>query len=181
MLNVDLRKQFIEFFHFRTQIRVHFIRFWALSSIDLWQQFQELLHSRFPGIVLCFFPLSCNCHYMSRGPMSICQTITRDSAKSGAARGRLTRLLEHDFEVAKHHHHRTVSWRRNFTQYGFATTVYRISSFLMPARGIRGSAVSNFNDVDEDHQRWWVSNRSDRSFGRVTFYCVLQQKLVWTC
>ena len=85
--------------------------------------------------------------------MSICQTVTRDSAKSEAARGRLTRPLEHDFEAPKHHHHRTVKRRRNFTQYGFVTTVYRISSFLMSARGIRGSAVSNFNDVDEDHQR----------------------------
>jgi len=29
--------------------------------------------------------------------MSICETVTRDSAKSEAARGRLTRPLEHDF------------------------------------------------------------------------------------
>ena len=44
----------MEFFHLRIQIRVHFSRFWALSSIDLWQPFQEFLHFRFPGVVLLF-------------------------------------------------------------------------------------------------------------------------------
>ena len=155
-------------------------RFWALSSIGLWQQSLAFLHFVVSGVVLLFDYLSFHCYYMSRGPMSICQIITRDSARSEAARGRLTRPIEHDILVSKHHHHRTWSWRRNCTQYGFVTTVHRIWSFLMSARGVRGSAVSNFNDVDEDHQILWISNRSDRSIGRVTFYCVLQQKLVWT-
>ena len=52
MQDVNLRQPFMEFSNFRTQIRAHFIRFWALSSIDLWQQSKELLHFRFSWAVL---------------------------------------------------------------------------------------------------------------------------------
>ena len=45
---------------------------------------------------------------------------------------------------------------------------------------IRCSAAgSNGSDADDDQARWWVSSRSDRGPGRVTFHCVLQQKLIW--
>ena len=46
---------------------------------------------------------------------------------------------------------------------------------------IRCSAAGSIcSDADEDHARWWVSSRSDRSLWRATFHCVLQQKLIWT-
>ena len=95
--------------------------------------------SFFSGVVLFIFSLSFHCHYMSRGPMSICQTVTRDSAKSEAARGRLTRPLEHDFEISKHHHHRTLSWRRHFTQYGCGNN---LQDFFIPDVGTGGPRVS---------------------------------------
>ena len=78
------------------------------------------------------------------------------------------------FFIFKHHQHRVAIGSLDLSQYQFVTTVHWISSFLIFAGGICGAADSIFIDADDDHARWWVALRSDRSLGRATFHCVLQ-------
>ena len=73
-----------------------------------------------------FLPLSFHSHYMSSGPMAICQIIIALSAKFEAARGVFSGLLEHGF-LSKHQQHQVSIGCLDPSQYELVTTVDGIS------------------------------------------------------
>jgi len=109
--------------------------------------------------------------------MSMCQTITALSAKIEAARGVVSGLFEHAFFYIQTWSASRLNWKAGFS----SVSIFSNSLISFFTSDIRCNAADSiFIDVDEDHGRWWVSSRWDRSLGRVTFHCVLQQKLIWT-